>query len=118
MNTLAKKDGLEILLHQHNLLLVSCGNIVFLKYCTGQVLAWISGLKVPLMPLGPSCPLQTILLSDLVGCGSLLQIVMAVGISFFTFKVCQQPLYSLQPHPTQHVQTLKSPGRGGCVGAE
>ncbi len=30
------------------------------------------------MPLGPSCPLQTIPVSDLVGCGSPLQIVMAV----------------------------------------
>jgi hypothetical protein len=28
------------------------------------------GIKVSLLPLGPSCPLQTILLSDLVWCGS------------------------------------------------
>ncbi len=30
------------------------------------------------LPLGRSCPLQTILLSDLVGCDSPLQIVIAV----------------------------------------
>jgi hypothetical protein len=36
-----------------------------------------------LLHLGPSCPLQTILLSDLVGCDSLLQIVMAVWRAFF-----------------------------------
>jgi hypothetical protein len=30
-------------------------------------LAWISGLKVPLLFLGPFCPLQTVLLSDVVG---------------------------------------------------
>jgi hypothetical protein len=41
-------------------------------------MAWKSGRKVPFLPLGRSCPLQTILLSDLVGCDSPLQIVMAV----------------------------------------
>jgi hypothetical protein len=45
----------------------SCSDIGLLKKSLGQVLAWKSGLKVPLQPLGPSCPLQTILLSDLVG---------------------------------------------------
>jgi hypothetical protein len=51
----------------------------------GQVLAWKSGLKVPLLPSGPSGPLQTILLSDLVGreCDSPLQIVMTVWRVFF-----------------------------------
>jgi hypothetical protein len=44
---------------------------------------WISGLKVTLLPVGPSCPLKTILQSDLAGCGSLLQIVMAVWHAFF-----------------------------------
>ncbi len=39
--------------------------------------------KNALTAIGPSCPLQTILLSDLVGCDSLLQIVMAVWRSFF-----------------------------------
>jgi len=33
----------------------------------GLVLAWKSGRKVSLLPLGPSCPLQIILLSDMVG---------------------------------------------------
>ncbi len=36
------------------------------KNTIGQVLAWISGLKVPLLSLGPSYPLQTILLTGLV----------------------------------------------------
>ncbi len=46
------------------------------------------GLKVPLLRLEPSCPLQTILailLSDLVGCDSPLQIVLAVCLHFFEF---------------------------------
>jgi hypothetical protein len=60
----------------HNCLSVSCGDIGF-KKILGLVLAWKSGLKVPFLPLGRSCPLQTILLSDLVGCDSPLQIVMA-----------------------------------------
>jgi hypothetical protein len=38
------------------------------KYILGLVLAWKSGHKVPLLPLEPSLPLQTILLSDLVEC--------------------------------------------------
>jgi hypothetical protein len=33
----------------------------------GLVMTGKSDLKVPLLPLGPSCPLQTILLSDLEG---------------------------------------------------
>jgi hypothetical protein len=37
------------------------------------VLAWKAGLKVPFLPLGRSCPLQTILLSDLVWYDSPLQ---------------------------------------------
>ncbi len=44
----------------------------------GLVLAWKSGRKVSLLPLGPSCPLQIILLSDMVGWDSPLRIVMAV----------------------------------------
>ncbi len=54
-----------------------------------------SGLKVPFLLLGRSCPLQTILLSDLVECDSPLQIAMAVwrtiivsrGLSHSTQKV-------------------------------
>ncbi len=79
----------------HNCLPVSCGDIVFLKKILGPVLAWKSGLKVPFLLLGPSCPLQTILLSDLAGCDSPLQIVMAYwhttlfsrGLSHSTQKV-------------------------------
>jgi hypothetical protein len=55
----------------------------------GLVLAWISSLKVPLLSSGSSCLLKTILLSDLVGCYSLLQKVMAVLHTFFKFKVLQ-----------------------------
>ncbi len=61
----------------HNCLPISCGNDGFLKKILGLELAWKSGLKVPFLPLGPSCPLQTFLLSDPVGCDSPLQIVMA-----------------------------------------
>jgi hypothetical protein len=39
-------------------------------------MAWKSVLKVPFLHLGSSCPLETILLSDLVRCDSPLQIVM------------------------------------------
>ena len=66
----------------HNCLLASCGDTGLLKKALGLVLAWKSGLKVPFLPLGRSCPLQTILLSDLVGCDSPLQIVMAVWRPF------------------------------------
>ena len=49
---------LTILGFLHNCLPVSCGDIGFLKKILGLVLAWKSGLKVPLL-LGPSCHLQT-----------------------------------------------------------
>jgi hypothetical protein len=59
-------------------------------------MAWKSGLKLSFLPLGCSCPLQTILLNDLVGCDSPFQIVMAFwhtinisrGLSHPTQKVC------------------------------
>jgi hypothetical protein len=41
-------------------------------------MAWKSGLSVPFLPLGRSCPLQTILLSDLAGYESPLHIVMTL----------------------------------------
>jgi hypothetical protein len=41
---------------------------------------------VPLLPLGPSCPLQTILLGYLVGYDSLLLIVMTVWRAFLKFE--------------------------------
>jgi hypothetical protein len=50
----------------YNCLSVSCGDIGF-KKILGLVLAWKSHLKVPFLPLGHSYPLQTILLSYLVG---------------------------------------------------
>jgi hypothetical protein len=65
----------------YNLLPVSCGDIG-LK----NPKSWKSGLKVSLLPVGRSCPLQTILLSDLVGCDSPLQIVMAIWRTFFVMK--------------------------------
>jgi hypothetical protein len=73
------------------------------------VLAWKSGLKVYLLPLGPSCPLQTILLSDLVGCDSPLQKDMAVWHTFLKFEAHRTTIIvsSGLPHPTQPVQILK-----------
>ncbi len=47
-----------------------------LKKILGLVLAWKSGLKVPFLPFGRSCPLKTILLSDLVGCDSPLRTIL------------------------------------------
>jgi hypothetical protein len=61
--------------------------LAFYKKRIGQVLAKKSGHTVSLLPLGLSCPLQTILLSDLVGCGSPLQIVMAVSRLAHFFKM-------------------------------
>jgi hypothetical protein len=52
------------------------------------------GLKVPVLPLALSCPLQTILLSDLVGCGSPLQ--MAVCLHFFEILSAPNGHYYLQ----------------------
>ncbi len=67
----------------YNCLPVSCGDIHFLKVILCLVLAWKSGLKASLLPLGPSYPLQTSLLSDLVGCDSPMRIVMAIWWPFF-----------------------------------
>jgi hypothetical protein len=81
----------------HNCLPVSCGDIGFIKNHRSSI-----GLGIwpqsAFLPLGHSCPLQTTLLSDLVGCDSPLQIVMAVwrtiivsrGLSHPTQKVCIQ----------------------------
>jgi hypothetical protein len=68
-----------------------------------SLLAWKSGLKVPFLALGRSCPLKTILLSDLVGCDSPLQIVMA----FWRTIIVSRGL----SHPTQKVwiQTKRVP---------
>jgi hypothetical protein len=61
---------------------------------------------VPLLPLGPSCPLQTVLLSDLVGCGNPLQIVMAIWRTFLKFEARQTVIVvcSGLPHPTHQIQ--------------
>jgi hypothetical protein len=60
-----KKTGLVIIPRfPYNHFAVSCGDIGFLYKKTGLVSAWKSGLE---MPLGLSYPLQTILLSGLVG---------------------------------------------------
>ncbi len=77
----------------HNSLLASCGAIGFLKKILGLVLARKSGPKVPFLPLGRSCPLQTILLRDLVGCDSPLQIVM----DFWRHHYCQQRTVTSDP---------------------
>jgi hypothetical protein len=81
---------------------VSCGDIGF-KKTLGLVLARKTGLKVPLLPLGGSCPLQTILLSDLVGFDSPLQIVKAVWCTIIGSKGLS--------HPTQkaQIQTKRAP---------
>jgi hypothetical protein len=72
-------------------------------------LAWKSGLKVPLLHLGCSCSLKTILLSDLVGCDSPLQTVMAVWCPFVKFELRQTAIIvsSGLPHPTLQVQIFK-----------
>jgi hypothetical protein len=61
----------------HKCLLVSCGDIGFFKQNPRSSISLELGLKVLFLPLVRSCPLQTIMLSDLVGCDSPLQIVMA-----------------------------------------
>ncbi len=69
----------------HNLLPVSFCDIGFLKKGIGQVLA--------LLPF--FCSLLTILLSDLVGYSSLLQIVMAVWRKFFLIWSVRHSHYSI-----------------------
>jgi len=49
----------------YNCLPVTCGNIDLNPMSS---ISLAIRLKVPFLPLGRSCPLQTILLSDLVGC--------------------------------------------------
>jgi hypothetical protein len=73
----------------HNCLPVSCVEIGFFK--KSLVLAWKSGLKVSLLPLGRSCPFQAILLRDLVGCDSPLQIVMAILHTIIVSKGLSHP---------------------------
>ena len=58
-------------------------------------------------PLGASCPQHTILLSDLVGYDSPLQIVMTVWHTFLIFHARQIAIVVCcnLPHPTQQVQS-------------
>jgi hypothetical protein len=79
-----------------NCLPVSCSDIDFLTKILGLVLAWKSGLKVPLLPLGRSCPMKTILLSDLVRCDSPLQIIMSIWRTIIDRRGLS--------HPTQKIQ--------------
>jgi hypothetical protein len=65
----------------YNLLSVSRGDIGLQK-SLGQVFAGKSGFKVPLLLLGPFSPQQTILLSDLVGCGSKLLTIDDIRLPF------------------------------------
>jgi hypothetical protein len=62
-----------------------------------------------LLPLRPSCLLQTILLSDLVWCDSPLQKVITVWCTFFYIRVCQTAIIvsSGLSHPTQKDQIKK-----------
>ncbi len=57
---------------------------------------------MPLLPLGPFCPLQTMLLSDLVGFDSPLQIEMAVWPPFLELEARQTAIIvsSGLSHPT------------------
>jgi hypothetical protein len=64
----------------HNCFFISCGDIG-LKESLDLVLAWKSGRKLPFLPLGRSCPLQTILLGDLVRCDSPLPIWRTIIVS-------------------------------------
>ncbi len=50
---------------------------------------------MPLLPSGRPCPLQTILLSDPIGCESPLQIIMAVCRTFLQFEVRQASILSV-----------------------
>jgi hypothetical protein len=67
---------------------------------------------VPLLPLGPCSPVQTILLSDLVGCDSPLQIVMAVWRNLFQAGQTDITICSGLSRPTQQVHILKSAPNG------
>jgi len=94
----------------YNCLLVSCDDTDLKKYILGQILAWKSGLKVPFLPRGRSWPLQTILLSYLVGCDSPLQIVIAVWRPFFqSWRAPNSHYYSIcrgMSHPTGTAITI------------
>jgi hypothetical protein len=66
--------------------------------------------------LGPSCPLQTILLNDMVGCDSPQQIVMAVCciFYFFLFEARQTALLSAAGCHTQPKASLNSKSVPNC----
>jgi hypothetical protein len=58
---------------------------------------------VPLLHLGRSCLLQTILLSDLVGCDSPLQIVMAIWCTIIVSRGLSHQTQKVQ------IQTKRAP---------
>jgi hypothetical protein len=68
------------------------GDTGFKKNIFGLVFAWKSGFIVSLLPLGPSLPLQAILLSDLVGCDWMGSNALWEHIPAFFFKGEENPL--------------------------
>ncbi len=80
---------------------VSCDDIGLTKNLC-LVFVWKSGLKVPSLTLGPSCTLQTILLSDQVGCDRPLQLADSNIRLVHFFTIC-----SSLSRPTRKVQILK-----------
>ncbi len=84
---------------------VSCGDIGFKKKILCLVMALKSGLKVPLLPSGPSCSLQTIIWSYLVRCDSPLHSNNCL-VHFLCLICAKQTLFSCNvlSHPTQEVQ--------------
>ncbi len=81
----------------YNCLPESCGDIGLINKILGLILAWKSCLKVPSLPWRPSCPLETLLLSDLVWCDSPLQIIMAVWCSVPNSHYYLQQAVTLNP---------------------
>jgi hypothetical protein len=75
---------------------------------------------VPLLPLGSFCLLQTILLSDLVGCDSLLQIVIIPWHTSFKFEARQTAITISRGllRLTQQVQILKKVRQTAILSAE
>jgi hypothetical protein len=62
---------------------------------------------VPLLPLGPSCPLPTILLSDPVGHGCLLQIQMTFWHTCLKFEARQIAIIFCSPTRTSKFKNKK-----------
>ncbi len=69
------------------------------RSCIGLEIRFIK----PFLPLGPSCPLQTILQSDLVGRDSPLQIAMASWLTIIFSRGLSLPIHKIW------IQTKRSP---------